>query len=315
MSINIPDKNGLISNVVLGYPTPEEYINGNPYFGAIIGRYANRINKGEFVLGNTEYSLSTNNGNNHLHGGANGFNNVIWDIVEFNNKNKDNFIKLKYFSKDGEEGYPGNLTVFVKYTFTHKNELIIEYSASCDKKTIINLTHHSFFNLKDAGKSDILSHEIKIFANSFTPVNNELIPTGEIRKVAGTPMDFTEYTEIEKNIENNYLQLKYGKGYDHNWVLNKKSDSLSLAAIVREPVSGREMQVYTTEPGLQFYSGNFFDGTDIGKDSTKYNHRTAFCLEAQHFPDSPNQDNFPSTILQVGKTYNQKTIYKFSLMK
>ncbi len=313
MSINVPDKNGIIDDVVLSYDTPEEYINGNPYFGAIIGRYGNRIDKGKFVLDNTEYSLAINNGNNHLHGGPDGFHNVIWDIVEYKNNNKEHYIKFKYFSKDGEEGYPGNLTVFVQYSFTDENELIIDYNASCDKNTIINLTHHSFFNLKDAGKSDILSHELKIFANSFTPVNNELIPTGEIRKVAGTPMDFTKFTPIGKNIEDNYIQLKYGNGYDHNWVLNKKSDSLSLAAIVRELVSGREMKVYTTEPGLQFYSGNFLDGTDIGEDSTKYHHRTAFCLEAQHFPDSPNQSNFPSTILKAGEKYTQKTIYKFSI--
>lgn len=312
MSINVPDKNGNIDDVVLSYDTPEEYINGNPYFGAIIGRYGNRINKGKFVLNDTEYSLATNNGNNHLHGGPNGFHNVIWDIVEYKNDDYQHFVKFKYFSKDDEEGYPGNLTVNVKYSFTDENELIIEYNATCDKNTIINLTHHSFFNLKDAGKSDILEHELKIFADSFIPVNKELIPTGQIQRVEETPMDFTDFTTIGKRINDEYLQLQYGNGYDHNWVLNKSSDSLSLAAIVREPVSGRKMEVFTTEPGLQFYSGNFLDGSDIGEDSTRYNHRTAFCLEAQHFPDSPNHINFPSTVLQAGKKYKQKTIYKFS---
>lgn len=314
MSINVPDKNGNIDDIVLSYDTPEEYISGNSYFGAIIGRYGNRINKGKFGLNNTEYSLATNNGNNHLHGGPNGFHNVIWDVVEYKNDDNQHFVKFQYISKDGEEGYPGNLTVYVKYSFTDENELIIDYDATCDKNTIINLTHHSFFNLKDAGKSDILEHELKIFADSFTPVNNELIPTGQILKVKETPMDFTEFATIGKRINDEYLQLQYGNGYDHNWVLNKISDSLSLAAIVREPVSGRKMEVYTTEPGLQFYSGNFLDGSDIGEDSTKYNHRTAFCLEAQHFPDSPNHKNFPSTVLEAGKTYKQKTIYKFSIM-
>ncbi len=312
MSINVPDKDENIDDIVLSYGTPEEYIGGNPYFGAIIGRYGNRINKGKFVLNDTEYSLATNNGNNHLHGGPNGFHNVIWNVVEYKNDDDQHFVKFKYFSKDGEEGYPGNLTVYVKYSFTNENELIIDYSASCDKNTIINLTHHSFFNLKDAGKSDILEHELKIFADSFTPVNNELIPTGQIIEVKETPMDFTDFSTIGKRINDEYLQLQYGNGYDHNWVLNKTSDSLSLAAIVCEPVSGRKMEIFTTEPGLQFYSGNFLDGSDIGRNNTKYNYRTAFCLEAQHFPDSPNHKNFPSTVLQAGKTYKQKTIYKFS---
>ncbi len=312
MSINVPDKDGNIDNIVLSYDTSEEYINGNPYFGAIIGRYGNRINKGKFVLNDTEYSLAINNDNNHLHGGPNGFHNIIWDMVEYKNDDNQHSIKFKYFSKDGEEGYPGNLTIYVKYSFTDENELIIDYNATCDKNTIINLTHHSFFNLKDAGKSDILGHELKICADSFTSVNNELIPTGQIIEVKETPMDFMEFSTIGKRINDEYLQLQYGNGYDHNWVLNNTSDSLSLAAIVREPISGRKMKVFTTEPGLQFYSGNFLDGSDIGEDNTKYNYRTAFCLEAQHFPDSPNHNNFPSTILKAGKTYKQKTIYKFS---
>ncbi len=314
MSINVPDKNEDIGNIVLCYDTPEEYINGNPYFGAIIGRYGNRINKGKFVLDGTEYSLATNNGNNHLHGGPVGFHNVIWEVVEYKNNDNQRFVELKYFSKDGEEGYPGNLTVYIKYSFNDENELIIDYRATCDKNTIINLTHHSFFNLKDAGKSDILGHELKIFADSYTPVNDELIPTGQIIEVKGTPLDFTDFSTIGKRINDEYLQLQYGKGYDHNWVLNSTSDKLNLAAIVSEPVTGRKMEVFTTEPGLQFYSGNFLDGSDIGEDSIRYNHRTAFCLEAQHFPDSPNHKNFPSTTLKAGETYKQKTIYKFSII-
>lgn len=313
MSINVPDKNGDIGDVVLSYDTPEEYIAGNAYFGAIIGRYGNRINKGKFTLDGQEYNLATNNGNNHLHGGPNGFNNVIWEVVDYKNENDQHFLKLKYLSKDGEEGYPGNLTVYVTYTFTDDNELIIDYEASCDKNTIINLTHHSFFNLKDAGKSDIMDHKLKILADSFIPVNQELIPTGYIQKVAETPMDFNEFFSIGQRINDEYQQLHYGNGYDHTWVLNKTSDSLSLAAVVVEPFSGRKMEVFTTEPGLQFYSGNFLDGTDVGEDSTQYNHRSAFCLEAQHFPDSPNHKNFPSTTLLAGETYRQQTVYRFSL--
>ncbi|MEN8153006.1 MAG: galactose-1-epimerase [Acidobacteriota bacterium] len=315
MSINVPDRKGKIDNIVLGYDSSKEYINGNPYFGAIIGRYGNRIDKGKFTLDNTQYSLAANNGPNHLHGGPEGFHNVIWDVVEYKNTNDQHFIKLKYVSEDGEEGYPGNLTVYVKYSFTDKNELIIEYNAESDKNTIINLTHHSFFNLKDGGRSDILGHELKIFADNFTPVDQELIPTGQILSVKGTPMDFSDFSTIGKRISDEYLQLQYGKGYDHNWVLNNSADSLKPAAIVKEPVSGRKMEVFTTEPGLQFYSGNFLDGSDIGENKTKYNFRSAFCLEAQHYPDSPNHKNFPSTKLCPGKKYKQRTIYKFSTFK
>lgn len=315
MSIKVADKDGNIGDIVLGYDTPEEYINGNPYFGAIIGRYANRIANGKFSLDGKEYSLSKNNGNNSLHGGPGGFNNVIWDVIEYKNDDENHFVKLKYFSKNNEEGYPGNLTVYVKYTLNNDNELIINYEASCDKKTIINLTHHSFFNLKDGGKSTILEHVLKINADRYTPINKDFIPTGEIARVEQTPMDFTSPVAIGKRINDDFEQLHFGKGYDHNWVLNQENDSLNFAAEVYEPVTGRKMDVYTTEPGIQFYSGNFLDGTDIGKSHVEYKYRSAFCLETQHFPDSPNHPNFPSVVLNPGKKYHQQTIYKFSIIK
>jgi len=315
MSIKVPDKEGNPGDVVLGYDTPEEYVNGNPYFGAIIGRYANRIANGKFLFDGKEYSLCKNNGNNSLHGGPGGFNNVIWDVVAFKNDNANHFVKLKYFSKDKEEGYPGNLTVYVKYTLSDGNELIIDYEASCDKKTIVNLTHHSFFNLKDGGKSTILEHVLKINADKYTPINKELIPTGEIASVKQTPLDFTTPVAIGKRINDDFEQLHFGNGYDHNWVLNKGNNTLNFAAEVYEPVTGRKMDVFTTEPGIQFYSGNFLDKTDIGKNHVEYKTRSAFCLEAQHFPDSPNHPDFPSVVLNPEKEYHQKTIYKFSVIE
>lgn len=313
MSIRVPDKNGNLGDVVLGYDTAEEYIDGNPYFGATIGRYANRICKGKFILDGEEYVLPINNGNNHLHGGPRGFHNVFWKVEKYHNEDKAHFIVLSYVSRNEEQGYPGNVTVTVRYSLTDNNELVIDYDAVTDKETIINLTHHSFFNLKDGGKSSISNHKLQIFADKYTPVNSELIPTGEILSVKGTPMDFRKSTEIGKRINNDFIQLVYGNGYDHNWVLDKEADSLALAAVVYEPESGRKMEVYTTEPGLQFYSGNFLDGSDQGRQDVKYGYRTAFCLEAQHFPDSPNHNNFPSTILLPGEVYIQKTIYKFSV--
>ncbi len=248
-----------------------------------------------------------------MHGGNIGFNNVIWEIQKYKNNGTEYKVKLHYLSPDGEEGYPGNLNIWVTYTLTHDNEIVIDYLAETDKKTVINLTHHSFFNLKDGGKSDILDHELLINANSFTPVDEGLIPTGELRSVVNTPMDFNTITKIGLRITNDYNQLKLGKGYDHNWVLNKKGNELSLAAKVIEPETGRTMEVYTTEPGMQFYSGNFLDGSDIGHQKTTYNFRNAFCLETQHFPNSPNQPNFPSTVLIPGEKYTQKTIYKFGV--
>lgn len=313
MSLKIPDKNGNPGEIVLGYDTPQEYLDGNLYFGATIGRYGNRIAKGKFNLQGKIYTLATNNGENHLHGGVKGFNNVCWEIEEHKNSDSLKYVKFHYLSKDGEEGYPGTLDVIVTYTLTNQNELVIDYKATTDNPTIVNLTHHSFFNLKDGGKSTILDHQLMINAGAFTPVDEGLIPTGEIRPVDDTPMDFRELTPIGARIEDDYLQLESGNGYDHNWVLNKDSGQLSFAAKVYEPVTGRIMEVYTTEPGLQFYSGNFLNGSDIGHGGTSYQFRTAFCLETQHFPDSPNQPGFPSTILKPGETYTQKTVYKFDI--
>jgi len=310
MSILVPDKTGNPGEVVLGYDTPEEYQDGNLYFGALIGRYANRIAKGKFSLNGHEYSLACNNGDNHLHGGIIGYNNVFWDVIETNRQ----MLKLHYLSHDGEENYPGNLDIFVTYTLTDDNSIEIDYLAETDKPTIVNLTHHSFFNLKDGGKSSVLDHQLLINADSFTPVDHGLIPTGEILIVGNTPMDFRQITGIGKRINDDDEQLKRGNGYDHNWVLNKSDETLQLAAKVYEPESGRTMELYTTEPGLQFYSGNFLDGSDSGHDGVCYQFRSAFCLEAQHFPDSPNQADFPSTILNPGEKYIQKTIYKFGIV-
>ncbi len=309
ISLWVPDRNGKLADVVLGYDSAEQYISGNPYFGALIGRYGNRIAKGKFTLEGKPYQLATNNGANALHGGPGGFHNVLWQ-KDTTDTNPGRTI-LTYTSKDGEEGYPGTLKARVAYTLTDDNELMIEYEATTDATTVVNLTHHSFFNLAGAGTGDILNHELMIHADRFTPVDAGLIPTGELKPVTGTPFDFTKPTKIGARIGANDEQLKNGKGYDHNWVLVKTGSEFSLAATVKEPTSGRIMEVWTTEPGLQFYSGNFLDGSDIGKDGMKYEFRTAICLEAQHFPDSPNQPNFPSTVLKPGEVYKQKTVYKF----
>ncbi len=307
ISLWIPDRNGNLGDVVLGYDSASEYPAGNPYFGALIGRYGNRIGKGQFSIDGTAYQLATNNGANALHGGDGGFHNVMWTVKEATT----NSVTLAYTSKDGEEGYPGTLQAKVTYTITDSSELIIDYEATTDKTTIVNLTHHSFFNLAGEGVNDILNHELQILADAFTPVDEGLIPTGELKSVAGTPFDFNKPTAIGARIDQDDIQLKYGKGYDHNWVLRRTGEGLSLAAVVSEPTSGRVMEVWTTEPGLQFYSGNFLDGTDAGKNGNKYPFRSAFCLEAQHFPDSPNKPEFPSTLLRPGQIYTQKTVYRF----
>ncbi len=306
----VPDRNGKVDDVVLGYDSADQYISGNPYFGAMIGRYGNRIAKGRFTLEGKEYQLATNNGVNALHGGPKGFHNVLWQ------KDESNSVKgrlvLSYLSKNGDENYPGDLNVKVTYSLTDDNELVIEYEATTNAATVVNLTHHSFFNLAGAGNGDILNHELTIYADRFTPVDEGLIPTGELKPVTGTPFDFTKPTKIGVHINDTDAQIKNGKGFDHNWVLRKQTNEFSLAARVKEPTSGRVMEVWTTEPGLQFYSGNFLDGTDIGKGGKIYDYRTAFCLEAQHFPDSPNQPAFPSTVLKPGEVYKQRTVYKFS---
>jgi aldose 1-epimerase len=308
VSLFAPDKNGKLEDVVLGYDSLKQYLNGNLYFGSMIGRYGNRIGKGKFSLNGKEYQLALNNGANALHGGPGGFHNVYWKIVPLNDNAS---LHMTYHSKNGEEGYPGNLDVSVTYTLTDKNEVVIDYEATTDQETIVNLTHHSFFNLAGAGNGDVLNQEMTIIADKFTPVDNALIPTGELRNVEGTPFDFLTPHKIAERIGQNDEQLKFGKGYDHNWVLNKKGNEFSLAAKVVEPTSGRTMEVWTSEPGLQFYSGNFLTGKDIGKGNKTYPFRSAFCLEAQHFPDSPNHSNFPSTVLKPGETYHQRTVYKF----
>ncbi len=312
VSIIVPDKNGVFKDVVLGYDHIDDYISGNPYFGALIGRYGNRIAKGKFLLEEREYQLVKNNGNNHLHGGTTGFNDVVWDATFIENS-VGQFLELEYLSKDGEEDYPGNLKVKVIYSLTKENELKISYQATTDKSTIINLTHHSFFNLAGEGNGDILDHELFINSDIFTPINSESIPTGEFKIVEGTPMDFREFTAIGNRIENKNKQLKSGNGYDHNYVLKNKQKNVVLAAAVHEPLSGRYMEVFTDQPGMQFYSGNFLDGSDVGKEGKAYHRRTAFCLETQHFPDSPNHPNFPSTILESDKKYAYTCVYKFSI--
>ena len=311
VSLMVRDRNGNLADIVLGYDSLARYVKDTPYFGALIGRYGNRIGKGEFQLGGAKYTLAKNNGPNHLHGGLKGFDKVVWNVDEKASIPGESLV-LTYLSKDGEEGYPGNLTVRVVYAVTSNNELRIDYSASTDKATVVNLTHHSYFNLAGEGNGSILDHELFIDAARFTPVDTTLIPTGELRNVVGTPMDFTTQTAIGARINDNYEQLQKGGGYDHNWVLNKPIGSMGLAARVYDKASGRVMEVLTTEPGMQFYSGNFLNGTLVGISGVKYQHRYGFCLETQHFPDSPNKSEFPTTVLEPGKPYTSTTVYRFS---
>ena len=308
VSLNAPDRNGRMADVVLGFDTLPEYLaNPTQYFGAIIGRYGNRIGAARFTLNGVEYKLPKNNGENSLHGGGDGFFKRVWKPRVL----PDGGLELSYLSKDGEEGYPGNLSVTVTYRLTDANELKINYAATTDKDTVVNLTNHSYFNLKGAGSGDILGHNLMLNAERFTPVDKGLIPTGDLLGVAGTPFDFRKLTAIGARIEQNDEQLKIGAGYDHNWVLNKSGNALTLAARVEEPSSGRTLEVYTSEPGIQFYSGNFLDGSVKGKGGKVYGHRSAFCLETQHFPDSPNHPAFPSTVLKTGQRYQSTTVYRF----
>ena len=311
VSVRAPDRQGVMDDIVLGYDTAQGYEADTAYFGALIGRYANRIAKGKFKLNGIEHQLAQNNGVNHLHGGVKGFNKVIWTARE-SSRPDGPALELSYLSKDGEEAYPGNLQVTATYVLTDANELRIEYTARSDKETIVNLTHHSYFNLGGAGSGDVLRHEMKINADKFTPVDSTLIPTGQLRAVKGTPLDFTHSTPIGARINASDEQLILGKGYDHNFVLNKKGKSLTLAATVYEPTSGRIVEMWTTEPGMQFYSGNFLDNVP-GKAGKTYKHRGGFCLEAQHFPDSPNRPAFPSTVLKPNERYTQTTVYKFAV--
>jgi aldose 1-epimerase len=311
VSLRVPDKKGMLADVVLGFDTLDAYLNNKPYFGAIIGRYANRIAKGKFPLDGVEYRLARNNGMNSLHGGLKGFDKVLWHGEQFEN-NHGICVVFTYTSKDGEEGYPGNLKTTVTYTLTDQNELQIEYEATTDKATPVNLTNHSYFNLAGEGNGDILKHELMLNADRFTLVESTLIPTGELPSVARTPFDFTKPTAIGARIDANNEQLAIAHGYDHNFVLNRKSSRLELAGRVHEPQTGRVLEVYTTEPGIQFYTGNFLDGTITGKNGHAYKKRAALCLETQHFPDSPNHSHFPSSILKPELIYHSRTVYKFS---
>lgn len=311
VSLKVPDRTGKLSDIVLGYDSMDGYNKNAGYLGALIGRYGNRIARGKFKLNGVEYSLAVNNGENHLHGGIKGYDKVVWTATPLNEKNGP-ALRLKYLSKDGEEGYPGNLSVTVIYTLTNHNELRIDYSATTDKTTVVNLTHHSYFNLAGAGSGNILQHQVTINAHRFTPTDAGSIPTGELRSVSGTPMDFTKATAIGARINQEEEQLRFGKGYDHNWVLDKKGNGLTLAATAYDPGSGRLLSMYTTEPGTQFYSGNYLDGS-TGKDGKAYTERAGFCFEAQHFPDSPNKPAFPSVVLRPGKIYRQTTIYRFAV--
>ncbi|MBA9077249.1 aldose epimerase family protein [Rufibacter quisquiliarum] len=307
-SVLAPDKDGKLEDVVLGFPsldgyTNEAYQKSHPYFGAVVGRYGNRIAKGKFALNGKEYSLATNNAPNHLHGGNIGFDQVVWGVEELPEQNG---VQFTYLSPDGEEGYPGTLLVSVTYSLTEENELVLTYKATTDQATPVNLTHHSYFNLTGEAE-DILGHGLTLNADQYTVVNDTLIPTGELRNVTGTPFDFTTAHSIGERIS----QVE-GGGYDHNFVLRKTEGALALAATVVEPQSGRIMEVFTTEPGVQFYSGNFLDGTLTGKKGQPITKRMGFCLETQHFPDSPNQPTFPNTVLEPGQVYRQTTVYKFS---
>jgi aldose 1-epimerase len=310
VSLTAPDRSGKMADVVLGYDSLSQYIADNPYFGALIGRYGNRIGDAHFTLNGVEYKLPANDGKNCLHGGVKGFDKVVWKAEEVPSKDGA-ALHLNYASADGEEGFPGALMVDIIYTLTDANELKIDYAAVSDKPTVVNLTHHSYFNLAGAGNGTILDHILRIDADQITAVDSTLIPTGELRPVEGTPMDFRTPTRIGERINADYEQLKKGLGYDHNWVLNKTTNALTVVASVEEPTTGRVMDVLTTEPGLQFYSGNFLTGKNIGKNNHPYIYRSGFCLESQHYPDSPNKPEFPSTMLEAGKKYSTTTVYKF----
>jgi aldose 1-epimerase len=311
LSLRVPDRTGKAADVVLGFDDLDGYVSNSngpsaSFFGAIIGRYANRIAHGKFTLDGKTYNLPLNNGENSLHGGPHGLNNVVWK-----SKPIENGVELNYLSKDGDSGYPGNLSVTVRYTLV-KNDLKIEYSATTDKDTVLNLTSHSYFNLKGQGQGDILGHQLLLKASRFTPVDANLIPTGELKPVASTPFDFTKQTAVGERIDANDEQIRLGHGYDHNWVIDGNGGKLSLAAEVYEPTTGRVLRVLTTEPGIQFYTGNFLDGTIKGKGSVGMGRRTALCLETQHFPDSPNHPAFPTTELKPGQRFHSVTVYSFS---
>jgi aldose 1-epimerase len=310
-SLLVPNSQGKMEDVVLGYDSLQGYLADNSYFGAIVGRYGNRIGKGKFTLEGKEYQLATNDGQNHLHGGKVGFNRVLWTAKQVQDSTGPS-VEFTYVSKDGEEGYPGTVTLSVTYTWTENNELRIEYKGTTDKTTILNPTHHSYFNLSGSFSTPILDHMLMIDADAITPVDKGLIPTGKLMDVANTPMDFRTPTAIGTHITDTFEQLVFGLGYDHNWVLKNYNKKIRKVADVYEPKSGRLMAVSTDQPGLQFYSGNFLNGSAKGK-GVSYQYRTGLCLEAQAYPDSPNKPDFPSVTLKPGEVYHQTTLYKFSI--
>ena len=309
--IRVADRAGKFDDVTLGFGSLEGYIPTGPNFGALIGRYGNRIGNAQFKLDGQTYKLAANNGKNSLHGGLQGFHHALWNAEPFERPGEVGLV-LTHVSPDGDEGYPGTLNVRVTYTLTDKNELAFDYRATTDKPTVLNLTQHAYFNLAGHASGDILGHEVVINADRYTPVDAGLIPTGELASVEGTPFDFRTKTPIGARIDADHPQIKMGGGYDHNWVLNRTGDGLQFAARVEEPTTGRTMEIHTTEPGLQFYTGNFLDGTDTGKG--KYAKRAGFCMETQHYPDSPNKPSFPSTVLRPGEEYNTRTVYTFGVM-
>lgn len=312
VSIRTPDRSGRLGDIALGYDTLDGYVKNNPYFGCITGRYANRIARGRFTLDGQTHTLATNNDPNHLHGGVKGFDKVVWLAEPFKNERGVGVV-FRYTSRDGEEGYPGTLAARVTYTLTDRHELIVEYHATTDKATPINLTQHTYFNLAGEGTGDILGHELRVDADRYTPVDATLIPTGELAPVDGTPFDFRKPMAIGARIDRTHEQLERGRGYDHNFVLTRKGSGLRHAARVVEPTTGRTLDISTTEPGIQFYAGNFLDGTITGKSGHVYKHRFGFCLETQHYPDSPNQPQFPSTILRPGQEYTTTTVFTFGI--
>ena len=310
VSLRVPDRRRQLDDIVLGFDTAAEYASGHPYFGAIVGRYANRIANGRFVLDGTTYQLATNNGPNHLHGGVKGFDKVIWSGEPFQD-DRGAGVVFTYTSRDGEEGYPGAVQARVTYTLTNRNEIIVDYHATADRPTVINLSQHSYFNLAGQGSRDVLEHELQIHADRYTPVDETLIPTGELAAVAGTPFDFSALTAIGARIGQDHVQLHRGRGYDHNYVLTRTGTELQNAARVVERTTGRTLEVATTEPGMQFYTGNFLDGSVTGRQGRVYRQRYGFCLETQHFPDSPNKPAFPSTVIRPGGEYRSRTVFRF----
>jgi len=316
VSFNVPDKAGKVDSIVLGKDTLAEYEAGHPFFGALTGRYANRIAKGKFMLDGKEYKLHVNNGPNSLHGGKEGFDKKLWTVASTGEKDGAGFVTLTYTSPDGEEGYPGTLKCEVTYSFNDSNDLRIDYTATTDKATVVNLTNHSYFNLEGHGKGTILDHVAQIFADQYTDTDADLIPTGEIKSVEGTPLDFRKPTRIGDRIDQkNFLPLKYGAGYDHNFIIHRKPGALSSAAKVTDPKSGRTLECLTTEPAVQLYTTNHMDKPTKGRDGRTYDFRGAFCLETQHYPDSPNHSEFPTTTLKPGDTYRHTCVYRAGVAK